>query len=244
MKRLWLLCLCLPTIAFSQKLLFAKTFDKQGNLIGQDSVFHYQGRELILAVKAIMPTTIPSETLYVIVKDFEKVVGRYYMKRSKHYPNQANALIRIKKAGIYRVFVFNPQQRRHPMVKGYVFITDDLRPDVKSLIDYQLRMLVKKGIIPPPKKTLAANQNPSWDEENAMDSLEDLESMLEDEDTEDLDALSDALAEIEDIDIEDLDLVEKEIQRFNGGVSESDFEGEFESFDELDDQFDFEISDF
>ncbi len=257
----------------AQKVYFAETFNRDGSLKNPDSVFTFKYPHIIRAVKIVANTTLPSETLYVIVKDYEKVVGRFYMKRSKKKPNEGNALIRLKDIGIFRVYIYDPNNRTRPLGKGYVFVTNADYPTPKSLVIRQLKILVSQGKIPRSilekilnkqgKEAIAQQQSSnSTKQQNTTassstntstgntqtsssenESLEDLTVFTE---LDDDDFNDDDLEALEDMDLDADDLLLDEL--FDDQLSDTgkgdDFSGEFESFDTLDDDFDFEISDF
>ncbi len=264
---------------YAQKLYFAETFNRDGSLKNPDSVFSFQAPHIIRAVKFIAPATLPSETLYVIVKDYEKVVGRFYMKRSKRKPNEGNALIRLKDIGIFRVYIYNPQNRTRPLGKGYVFVTNSEYPTPKSLVIRQLKILVNQGKIPKSilekilnkqskdamtqqqnntttsTTTSTSNSQQTSTASSQNQSTENPQASLDSESLEDLSMLGELdddgftegdLAALDNMDLDDDDLLlddlfEDELADTGSG---DDFAGEFESFDTLDDDFDFEISDF
>ena len=271
--RIFLLSFALFFISNAQKLHFAETFNRDGTLKNHDSVFTFKYPHIIRAVKLVATQTLPSETLYVIVKDYEKVVGRFYMKRSKRKPNEGNALIRLKEIGIFRVLVYDPKNRTKPLAKGYVFVTNQDYPTPEALILRQLKILVEKGKLHPSilkqieeklKEKSKAKSKPVADNNtgntnttanntssNNTTSAEDIGEDFS-ADISDIEEDLDTDIEVEDIevgDLEDLDLGLDELFGEDEDMqsleqSGDDFSGEFESFDTLDDEFDFEISDF
>lgn len=102
---------------FFESALFWRTFSKNGELIGPDSVFALSDDRVVIATKLTAPVPLPSETLYVLIRDHEKTVERFYMKRSEKTPLLAYALIEVKTPAIYRVFVYDPSNRRFPIAR-------------------------------------------------------------------------------------------------------------------------------
>lgn len=202
--------------------------------------FGYKAPHLIVAVKFIGRADLPLDTLYVIVKDINGVAGRFYMKRSQKALKEANALVRIKADGIYRVYVYNPKQRARPISHGTVYITSDANPTVQALLERQRKILVERGVI---KDTKASD--PYTATESGADTP--TETTVEDE-FEDLDfAFEDSLEGDDEFSDDEFDANTESIEEdFNleDDIAPEDFSGEYESFDELDDEFNFEIDDF
>lgn len=151
------------------------------------------------------------------------------MKRSGKSPLVAYALIEVKDPAIYRIFVYDPANRRFPIARSYLFITSEEFPTPNDLIKEQIRILVEKGILPPSYLT----QEIDFSKDVDMEQLDQLENVLEEEEFETIKLDRDLFGDIEEEDA----LKENEI-------SEEDFAGPFISYDELDDEFDFEIKDF
>lgn len=231
------IALCAVLSSAAQRLAFARTFDNQGALVDAGSEFKFQPPHLILAVKFTGRTELPLDTLFVIVKDINGVAGRFYMKTSKHNRINANALIRIKNDGIYRIYIYNPKRRVRPIAHGTVYLTSTNYPTKKALLERQRQILVDRGIIKDKKEGddpfASADGDEKPRESSVEDEFDDLEFAFE-SDLEDGEDLDDELEFGED----DFDFdIEKDI-------APEDVSGEFESFDDLDDDFDFEIDDF
>jgi len=216
-------------VLFSQVLHFGRTFSKNGELIGPDSVFALSDDRLVIATKLTAPVPLPSETLYVLIRDHEKTVGRFYMKRSGKTPLLAYALIEVKTPAIYRVFVYDPSNRRFPIARSHVFVTNEAFPTPNDLIKEQIRILVEKGVLPPSYLT----QEIDFSQEVDMAQLEQLEALIDEEQFETIHLDRSIFGE----NVEEQGLVGEE-------SAENDFAGPFISYDELDDEFEFEIKEF
>lgn len=228
LKGLWVLLWSI-NLLFAQNMEFGKTFSKEGELIEPDSVFFLSGDRLIVAVKLVSPVPLPSETLYVLVRDHEKTVGRFYMKRGNKTPLLGYALLELNAPAIYRVFVYDPGNRRFPIARSYLFVTSEEFPTPNDLIKEQIRLLVEKGVLPPSYLT----QEIDFTQDVDMTQLEQLENILEEEEFETIRLDQELFGEVE------------EEQNLRGvGITEEDFSGPFISYDKLDDEFDFEIKDF
>ncbi|MCS7073806.1 MAG: hypothetical protein NZ108_05000, partial [Bacteroidia bacterium] len=140
-----LMVLCFSS-STGQILQFASSFSQTGDLIGIDTVFKYNANGTKVSCRFSNGAPIPTDTLFVIVKSVNGISGRYYMKRSKSKMN-ANALLKFHSDGIYRVYVYHPNQKQSPLATGKVYITSNNYPTVASLIEYQKKILIAKGEI-------------------------------------------------------------------------------------------------
>jgi hypothetical protein len=233
-------CIALPSLATAQKLKFARTFDNLGAMVGEGTEFKYQPPTVKLAVKFIARAELPIDTLFIIVKDINGVAGRFYMKRSKN-KLEANALINLKADGIYRVYIYNPAKRVRPIAHGNIFVTSPNFPTKAELLERQRKVLVERGII-------KDKNNPNADPFAGRDTTSSRpESNVDDEFTDADTALDEDLFGDDELGLDEFD--EKEVEDsgdllLEDDIAPEDVSGEFESYDDLDDEFEFEIDDF
>lgn len=228
----WLMCvlLLLASGGAAQKLKFGQTFDKTtGQLVSPGDEFALTQPTQIFAAKFVARGTLPIDTLFVVVKTIDGVAGRFYMKRNKS-KTEANALIRIKAEGIYRVYIYNPQRRTRPVAAANLFVTG---PNIKTkaeLIERQRRILIARGVI----KDVKPDEGVSTARAGDDDEDDPLGDELDDED-EGLDDDEEGLED--DADLDEL-LGDEEF------FDEDDLLGEFEDLDELEEDLDIDLEDF
>lgn len=220
----------------AQNLKFGTSFARTGELIGESREFHFNAPQLILAVKFEARGELPLDTLYVIVKDLDGVAGRFYMKRNKDH-TEANALIRLRKDGIYRVYIYNPSKRARPIRKARIFVTSSSVPTRAALIERQRQLLVQRGLLQDPNANIDIAQADSTAVADD-DPFADLD--------DDLPGLDDDLFGSDDFGDDDLENFELDLDLGFGDdiLSEEDLQGDFESYDDLDDELDFDIDEF
>ena len=263
--------LCFGANLSGQTVRFAETFNPEGELLNIDSVIAWMPPEKILAVQYAPGHRLRKDTLHVIVRDFYGTVGRYHMKRTKD-GSRGNALIRIKGDGIYRVYVYDPASRRTPLAYGRLYILSTQFMTIHALVKHQRQLLIAKGRLPSqqqpqpepmaPDTALPDNTatNASSADEGAVEddlgddldmSADDLMDDFEDDDFSDFDDFDDGDfgGDIMDDfgDIEDA-AVDADVDDILGGDDFDDMDmmddEEFESFDDMDEDFDFEIDEF
>lgn len=232
-------CALATSSLHGQKLSFARTFDNIGALVDVSKEFKYQPPQQLIAVKFTGRGELPIDTLYVIVKDINGVAGRFYMQRSKRNPSEANAVIKIKTDGIYRVYVYNPARRVRPISHGIVYLTSASYPTKESLLERQRKILVQRGIIkdvnnpngadPFAEGSTGGNDTPL--DQSIDDEFADAGLSLEDDIEGDF---ADDLADFDEESIGEDDL--------EADILPEDFAGDFESFDDLDEEFDLEFN--
>lgn len=233
------LCLA-PSTVSAQKLRFAKTFDNLGAMIGEGVEFKYQPPEVKLAVKFQARAELPIDTLFIVVKDINGVAGRFYMKRSKN-KLEANALIRLKGDGIYRVYIYNPAKRVRPIAHGTIYLTSPNYATKAQLLERQRKVLVERGII-------KDKNNPNADPYSGSDTSKvrtdvSIDDEFADSDTAlDEDIFGDEELGLDDFDDKDVDGLDSDLL-LEDDIAPEDLSGEFEDED-LDDEFEFEIDDF
>lgn len=254
--------------ALSQNVQFARTFNVNGGLVGIDSVFNYRPPNVIVAMKMTSSAPLSQDTLYVVVKDVDGTAGRFYMKRSSQNKYEANALVRLKNDGIFRVYVYDPRRRTRPLAYSRLYITSSLHPNRAALVQKQKEVLMARGVISGSRNTerpnavsgtsgtdaasnnsnntsssASNNSEMASSEQSNSDFNDDFEVGLDDME-DDLGGMDDDFSGFDDdfsLD-EELDMMDDSFEDFED--FDSDVEGDFESFDDLDDDFDFEISDF
>lgn len=243
------LVLCISSVApaLAQSIQFGRSFDKTGKLIEPGDEYPYQDPQVFVAVKMVARGTLPVDTLFLIVKDINGVAGRYYMKRSKS-KLEANAIIRLRADGIYRVYIYNPLKRIRPVGFATVFATSKQYPKKADLIERQRLILVERGVIKDRKQeTTTASVSPAAEaladatdaDGNAETELEDdLESLDDDLSDDDLALLGDANDDLDALDADD------DLEKDTEEMPDEDLSGEFESFDDLEGDFGFDIEDF
>lgn len=237
----------------AQNLRFGESFDSTGVLVRQGTAFKLSKDQLLLGVKYSIKGPLPFDTLYVLVKDLAGTGGRYYMKRSKTEPTEANSILRFKQHGIYRVYVYTPRARKKPIAQGHVYVTSDAAPDRAALLELQRQELVKRGVIQdvrpkpgtPPLVVDAGKPSTNGNLNDDVDEVGDLEGDLEDDDA------ADGAQDIDNMPLDnDLDADEQEAladaesdENLEDIGDDSDLEGEFESFDDLEDELGVDIDD-
>ena len=191
------------------------------------------------------------------------------MTKSSRNPQEANAIIKAEHSGLYRLHVYNPQQRRRPIGRGTLYITDEEASTPEALQQEQKQQLASAGRLgrstrkptpkPEPKSPAdraaggptagtenMADRNPPKEETKVLDDEEyALDGNLENDPFGDMDAVDAALLE-EDFDAtldEGLNM-EDDILEDMSGLGSNDFEGEFEDLDSLEKELNFDLDEF
>lgn len=249
----WFWLLGLPWAGTAQQVQFAATFSSSGTLIQPGDEFAFDANRTVLALQFTSTGPIPVDTLYIILKDIDGIQGRFYMKRAQN-TTQANGLVRFRKPGIYRAYIYHPGFPAQPLAFGRVYITAPEYPTKEALLAHQRRILIARGLLkaqPTATPAISANSTspqPGESPEAAAASAAADDSLLEEvlwaEETETFDDYSVP----EGIENDDFNLEEElealETDELEMNAFDDEFGGEFESFDDLDDDFEFEIEDF
>lgn len=114
---------------FAQKLVFGDAESHHNIMTNTDSVFHHTGEPRNVHVQFIYTKKdIPIDKFYIIARGIDGIAAKAVMHTNPKNRHLANAIMKFKKDGYYKIYMFNPKYLKKPLLAKKIYITSNNLP--------------------------------------------------------------------------------------------------------------------